>query len=207
MSGLLTQENLPLVSEDISFLSLISARGSHVPGIKHMMGPISARVPLRLHLFPNLPIRNLMRDIETQFQSMVGFEYCAMKALGNRGGLQSMLKQAVFNWHQPGIDISSKRIICHDKQAAPAVLAHREDLSMPYAHDYGLMIEVYEHGEHIAIYASWDHNLISRDLINRLLEDFGIFLMLIIKARGVTVLELLSENRAGRSGQVADFQP
>ena len=206
MSRLLAHEDFPLGSEDLSFLSLISARRSDVSGIKHMMGPVSARVPLRLHLYPDLSIKNLMRDIENQFQSMAGFEYCAMKALGNQGGLQDMRKQAVLNWHRPGSDVSSKRIICHDKEAAPAVLAYREDLSVPYAHDYGLMIEVYEHGEHVAIYASWDPNLVSRDLIKRLFEDFGSLLILIMKARGETVLELLSANRAGQPGQVADSQ-
>ena len=168
------------------------------------MGPISARVPLRLRFSPELSIENLMRDISTQFTLMIGFEHCAMKVLSNGGSFQNMLKQAVFSWNTPGSDISSRRIICHDKEVAPAVLAYREDLLVPFAHDYGLMFEVYEHDGHIAIYASWDHNLVSADFIDRLYEDFGAFLMLIVKKRRVTVLELLAENRAGRAGESAD---
>lgn len=168
-------------------------------GIKDMMGPISARIPLKIHFFPDLPIKNLMRDIESQFSSMVGFEHCAMKALSKGVGFQNMVKQAVFNWNPPDSDLTSKRIVCHDKEAAPAVLAYREDLSMPVAHDYGLMFEVYEHGEHITIYATWDHNLIPVDLRNWLFMNFESFLSSIIKTRGKTVLELLSENKLDAS--------
>lgn len=172
-----------------------------------MMGPISARVPIRLRFFLNTSIKNLMRDIDTQFQSMIGFEHCAMKALSNQGNPQNVPKQAVFSWNPPGTDVSSKRIICHDKEVAPAVLAYREDLTTTFAHDYGLLFEVYGHGEHITIYASWDHKLVSAELINRLSEDFGNFLVLIIKRSSGTVLELLAEIRAGRAAQVADPIP
>ncbi|KAL9073584.1 MAG: hypothetical protein Q9161_002824 [Pseudevernia consocians] len=194
----LTQEHPPLISEDISFISVVSARNSNVPGIRHMMGPISARVPLRIHFFPNLSIENLMRDIETQLLSMVGFEHCAMSCF------QDMPKQAVFSWNPRDSDVFSKRIVCHDKEAAPAVLDYREDLSVPFAHDYGLMFEVYEHGEHITIHATWDQELVSADFISRLLEEFGSLLVSIIRTRGATVAELLSENRVGQSEQVAN---
>ena len=173
---------------------MVPARRSNNAGIKHMMGPVSARVPLSIHLSLNLSVDNLMRNIENQFTSMIGFEYCAMKALNNQGGSQNTLKQAVFHWNPPGSDVSSRRIICHDKAVAPAVLAYREDLSVPYAHDYGLLFEVHEHGGHIAILASWDHNLVSAELIGRLFENFGSFLTSIIKTRGLTVRELLYES-------------
>ena len=197
----LTQEYPPLVSEDVSFISMSSARESSVSGIKRMMGPINARVPLRIRIYPDLSIENLLRDIQTQFSSMIDFEHCAMKALSNKAGYLNTLKQAVFSWNPPNCDVSSKRIICYDKEAAPAILAYREDLSVPSAHDYGLMFEVYEHGEHITIHATWDQDFVSADLISRLFENFGSFLVLIIKKRGVTVVELLSEHR------VANFEP
>ncbi|KAF6222607.1 hypothetical protein HO133_000654 [Letharia lupina] len=203
----LTREYPPLVNEDISFISMSSARESDLPGIKRTMGPISARVPLLIRFLPDLSIENLMRDIETQLSSMIGFEHCAMKVLSREAGFQNMLKQAVFSWNPPDCDLSCKRIICYDKEAAPAVLDYREDLSVPFAHDYGLMFEVYEHGEHISIHATWDQNLVSGDLISRLLEDFGSFLALIIKTRGATVVELLSVNRVCQSGRTATFDP
>lgn len=166
-----------------------------------MMGAISARVPLSIRFFPDLSIENLMRHINAQFSAMIGFEHCAMSSL------QNMPMQAVFNWNPVDGDISSKRIVCHDKEAAPAVLDYREDLSVPFAHDYGLMFEVYEHGEHLTIRATWDHNLVSTILISRVFEDFGNFLALIIRTPGATVVELLSENKVGQSGQVAAFEP
>lgn len=159
------------------------------------MGPISARVPLRIRLFPGLSIESLMHDIETQLSSMIGYEHCAMKVLSKENGLRCMPKQAVFSWNPPGVDSSSERIVCHDKEAAPAVLDYSADLSWTFAHDYGLLFEVYEHGEHITIRASWDPNLVSADLINRLYDKFRSFLLLIIRMRGVTVSELLFENR------------
>lgn len=184
-----------------------SARRTNIPGIMHMMGPISARVPLRVRLFPNLPIEDLLRDIETQFSSMVGFEHCAMRALSKEADSKHMLKQAVLNWNPPDSDISSKRIVCHDKKAAPAVLAYREDLSVPFANGYGLMFEVYEHGDHIAMNVTWDPDLVSVDLLRPLCEGFESFLVSIIKNRGVTVLEMLSKIRACRSAQWTAFQP
>ena len=197
----LSQEYPPLIREDVSFISMVSARKSSVPGIGNMMGAISARVPLRIRFFPDLSIDNIMRDIDAQFSAMVGFEHCAMSSH------QNMPKLAVFSWNPVDSEISSKRIVCYDKEAAPAVLDHREDLSVPFAHDYGLMFEVYEHGEHLIIRATWDHHLVSTSLISRLFEDFGSFLALIIRTRGATVVELLSENRVGQSGQVPAFEP
>lgn len=201
----LTQGDPPLIYEDISFISMNSARKNEVLGITRMMGPISTRVPLRIRFFPDLSIEDLMCDIDTQFSSMVGFEHCAMKVLSDERGFQNMPKQAVFNWNPPDSDLSSKRIVCYDKEAAPAVLAYREDLSVPSAHDYGLMFEVYEHGGHIAIYASWDHGLVSRELVSSVSDDFGGLLSLIVRTQGVTVSELLSRHRVGRLGEVAGF--
>ena len=146
-----------------------------------------------------------MHDIETSFTSMIGFEHCAMKSLSKEAGFQSMVKQAVFNWNPPECDLSSKRIICYDKQAAPAVLDYREDLSVPFAHDYGLMFEVYENDQHITIHANWDQNLVSTDLVSQLIEDFGSFLSLIIRTREVTMAELISANR--HCAQLANFEP
>ena len=184
-----------------------SARKSDLAGIRQIMGPISARVPLMICIFPNLPIEILMRDIETQFSSTIGFEHCALKALSEVCGFQNMRQQAAFSWNPPGTDLSPKRIVCHDKEVAPAVLAYREDLSVLFSHDYGLLFEVYEHGEHITIYASWDRALVSVDLIARLLEQFGSLLISIIKTPRATVLELLSEYRTSQAGQVAGIQP
>ncbi len=147
-----------------------------------------------------------MRNIGPQLSSMVGYENCAVKALSKEGAFQNIPQQAVFSWNTQDRDLSSKRIICHDKEAAPAVLAYREDLSVPFAHDYGLLFEVYEHGEHIAIYASWDHNLVSVDLVGRLVRDFEELLVLVIKREGASVRELLAEHRAGGSGKVVGLK-
>ena len=199
LANILTPEDPPLVSEDLSFISLNPARASNVPGIKHIMGPISARVPIRIRFFPDLSIEDLLGDIQIQLSSMIGFEHCAMKALGSGVGFDDMLKQAVFSWNLPECDITSKRIICHDNEAAPAILAYREDLSLPFAHDYGLMFEVYEHDGYITTYANWDHNFVFDDFISRLFDDFGSFFTLIIKTRGATMVELLTEHRMAKS--------
>ena len=179
---------------------MTSARRSNIEGIKDMMGPISARAPLRIYLFPISSLEDLMLDINNKFASMIGFEHCAMKALHTNGGLQNLPPQAVFSWNPPGSDLASKRIICHDKAVAPTVLAYREDLSVPYAHDYGLLFEVYEHGGHVAIFANWDRDLVSADLISRLMEGFGRFLMLILKTKDLTLEEVLCERTAGQAG-------
>ena len=158
-----------------------------------MMGPISARVPLRVHVFPSYTLEDLMRHINDEFTSMIGFEHCAMKALYPNGGLQNLPPHAVFSWNPPGSDLSSERIACHDKAAAPAVLAYREDLSVPYAHDYGLLFEVYEHAGHVAMVATWEPELLSTDRIHRLMGYFRYFMTLLLKSRGLTLREVFRD--------------
>ena len=178
---------------------MTSARRSEMEGIKDMMGPISARVPLRIHLLPNSSIEEVMRFIDNEFASMIGFEHCALEVLHTKGGLQNLPPQAVFSWNPPGSDLSSKRIICLDKAVAPAVLAYREDLSVPYAHDYALLFEVYEHDGYVAVFATWDRGPLSAELILELVEEFERFLMLILKSSKLTVREVLSDGTAGRA--------
>ena len=178
---------------------MVPARTSEAEGIKDMMGPVSARVPLRIPLFLNSSLEDLMRCIEYQFQSMIGLEHCAMEALHTNGGLQNLRLQAVFSWNPPGSDLSSKRIILNDNGVAPAVLAFRGDLSVPYAHDYGLLFEVYDHEGHIAIFASWDHLLVAKAFIRSLVEEFERFLTLILKSSSLTVREVLSNRVVGRA--------
>ena len=171
-----------------------------------MNGPISARVPVKISLSPNSPISYVLGDTELQL-SRIDFENVAMKALSNASHINNIPIQAVFDWKPSGSDLSSRRIACHDKQAAPAILAFREDLSSPAAHDYGLLFEVYDHGGHIAMYPSWDDKLVSADLLTQLIELFENFLTLMVKGKCATVQELFSENRAGRSGDVDDSRP
>ena len=178
---------------------MMSARRSEAEGIKDMMGPVSARVPLRIPLFLNSSLEDLMRCIEYQLKSMVGLEHCAMEALHTNGGLQNLRLQAVFSWNPPGSDLSSKRIVCNDKRVAPAVLAYRDDLSVPYAHDYGLLFEVYDHEGHIAILASWDHHLVPKAFISLLVDEFERFLTLTLESRSLTLREVLSKPMAGRA--------
>ena len=209
------QEHPLRLNEDVSFLAISPARSnSTLPNMAHMMGPVSARVPLRFHLFHTLPVETLMRDIDAQFSSMIGFEHCAIRALNLPGAAAAadfgtpleLVQAAVFAWHPPGADIAAARIVCHDRDAAPAVLAYREDLSSPLAHDFGLLVEVYEHGDHVSIYASWDPVVVAADLVARLLEDFEFFLSVVVKRRLGTVGELLSAYRACRAGPVAGFE-
>lgn len=175
---------------------MTSARRIKFEGIKEIMGPVSARVPLRISLSLDISLETLMRSIEDQLKSMIGFEHCAMKALHPNRGLKTLRPQAVFSWNPPSNDLSSKRIIFNDKGVDPAVLAYREDLSVPYAHDYGLLFEVYDHEGHVAIFASWEHHLVSKSFISRLVDEFERFLTLILKSRGLTVREVLSKHMA-----------
>ena len=169
-----------------------------------MMGPISVRVPVRILFSPQTTIEILLRAFETQLSAMIGFEHCALKALSNQGDIKTMPQQAVFNWNPPGSDVSAKRIICHDKEVAPAVLAYREDLSIPYAHDYGVMFEVHEHDGHIAIQTNYDPALILDDQMKRLIWDFSTHLTCIIKKKGRTVAELLAATKAIQTGRVVE---
>ena len=199
----LTIASLRPQSKAVSFISMTSARRSNIAGIKDMMGPLSARVPIQIYLSLNSSLEDLVRHINEVFASMIGFEHCAMKTLHTDGGLQNLRPQAVFSWNPPGNDLSYKRITCHDNAVAPTVLAYREDLSVPYAHDYGLLFEVYEHIGHVAICASWDGDRVSVDLIGQLAEDFRRFLMLIVKSRTLTLREALCESRkANRVGEM-----
>lgn len=121
-----------------------------------------------------------------------------IKALGSEGGFQSMFNQAIFSWNSPGIDISSTQIVCDDRISGRAVLTQREDLSTTYAHDYGILIEVYSHKDHIAICSTWDKRLVQKEFVKRVIRDFKALLTLIITTRGCTLQQLLDMPRADR---------
>ena len=158
-----------------------------------MMGPISARVPLRVYVFPSYTLEDLMRHINNQFTSMIGFEHCAVEASHTNGGLHNLPPQAVISTNPPATDISSERNVYHANAVAPAVLAYREDLSVPYAHDYGLLFEVYEHGGHVAMVATWEPELVETDLVRRLMGDFAYFVMLLLKSRRLTLRKVFRD--------------
>ena len=136
-----------------------------------------------------------MRDIDAQFSWMGRMKECveqyAIKALSNRGAFQNTFKQAVFDWNQVHMDITSINSVCNDKEVAPATLEYREDLSMASTHDYGLLFEVHDHGEYLVICLSWDHNLIADGDIFQLLVRFERIFLLMITTPGLTVQELL----------------
>ena len=190
------QKRDKLRTEDVtvSFISMTSARKSNFGPIQEIMGPISARVPFRIHIFPKLSLEDLMADIDNQFTSMIGFEYCAMQCLSSNDGRRKSPTQAVFSWNPPGSDLSSRSVVCSDKTVAPAVLTFREDLSWPYTHNHGLMFEVCEceDGEHVAMFASWDGKLIPADRIRWLVDGFARSLTLIVKSkRSLTLKEAI----------------
>ena len=198
--------NLPPENKAVSFITMTSARRSNIEGIKDMMGPISARVPLRILLPPNASLEELMRSIKNEFTSMIGLEHCAMKILHPNGGMHNLPPQAVFSWNPLGSDILSARIACTDRSVAPGVLAYREDLSVAYAHDYGLLFEVYERDGYLAVYTSWDRDLVSEELIGILVGRFERFLRLMVGSEeGLSLQEVIVEDRKGEMKRVQEM--
>ena len=196
-------------NEAISFISMTSTRRSKIEGIKDMMGPISARAPLRIQLTPDASLEELMRSIENEFTSMIGFEHCAMKTLHPNGGLHNLPPQAVFSWNSLGSDFFSERIACVDRSVTPpatAILAYREDLSVAYTHDYGLLFEVYERDGYLAIFTSWDHVLVSEVFVGRLVGDFGRFLSLIVRSGGLSLRDVMMVDRAEEMERVEQME-
>ena len=72
---------------------------------------------------------------------------------------------------------------------------------MPFAHDFGLLFEVWEYEGHIAIHASWDHELVGENFVGRLVEGFGRVLLLVGKMDGrKTVGELMADGGGTEAG-------
>ena len=166
------------------------------------MGPVSGLVPLRFHYGADLFVGPLIEYFGRQLSSFTSWEGNigdhVMKALGSEREDLRMFNQAIFSWNTVGVDVSSTEISYHDQISGPVVLAQREYLSTAYAHDYGILIEVYEHEDHIAICPTWDRVLFPTQLIDGVLEDFTRLLRLIITTQDCTLQELLNMMRVNR---------
>ena len=179
-------------SPDVDFITMSPARNIKLPGIESTMGPVSARVPVRILFDRYLTTGGLLKIIGHQLLSMVGSEHNAIRALRGKEYLFRTVTQGVFQWHPLRSDVFNRTIICHDQDAAPAILKFRQDLSTPAAHSHGLMLDIWEEDGYISIHASWNSNLLETEKIDHLIDRFVTLFSLIIRAHGKTVGELIS---------------
>ena len=172
--------------DDLTFITLNPARKANSNEFEHVMGPISVPTPLRVQFSNDLTVEELMRAIKAQLWDMVGFEHHAMTALRKEGPPNRPdVAQAVFSWNPPGSDIYTRRVLCRGSGAVPASLEYRPDLSTPATHDYGMLLDVYEHDDYVSIHTSWDSDLIDKKSVIKRVNEFGDFLISIARRQDV----------------------
>ncbi|KAK3176000.1 hypothetical protein OEA41_007322 [Lepraria neglecta] len=184
-------------SSDVDFISMS-------PGIERIMGPVSARVPIRITFDKDMTTGGLLKIIGYQLLSMVGVEHYAVRALRGQGFNWKSVTQGVFQWHPLRSDVFNKMIVCHDKDAALATLRFRQDLSTPANHDYGLMVDIWEEDGYISINTSWNSQLLEWRKVDHLIKRFTTLFTLIVNGHGETVGELIGHCN-GVEGEATGF--
>lgn len=182
-------------TSDVNFISMSPARKVDLPGIENIMGPVSAQVPIRVIFDNDMTIGGLQKIISYQFLSMVGVEHYAMRALRGKGFDWKSVTQGVFQWHPMRSDIFNRTIACHDKDASPATLRYRSDLSVPANHDHGFMLDIWEEDGYISIHASWNSRMLEWEKVEHMIERFATIFTLIMKGHGETVGEIMRRCR------------
>ena len=79
-----------------SISSLSPARNIKLPGIERIMGPVSARVPIRITFDKDMTTGGLLKIIGYRLLSMVGVEHYAVRALRGKGFKWKSVTQGVF---------------------------------------------------------------------------------------------------------------
>ncbi|KAG8416322.1 putative NRPS-like protein biosynthetic cluster [Metarhizium acridum] len=68
-------------SDEVVFGTTVAGRSAPVPGIENMTGPTIATVPIRVHVDPNMRIKDALEDIRTRGTQMIRFEQAGLQSI------------------------------------------------------------------------------------------------------------------------------
>lgn len=171
--------------DDVLFLTVTSGRrfprNDPLPGVESVMGPVQIGVCLRTRLRAEQPISSLLRETQDSILSMIPYERegpIARKILGPH-----LAYVSVFNWHPIGNDIPSRIIDFENPDGSITRLEGRRDLYTPFKVPIRIVVDVWEHHDHLRIIPKWDGNLYDGDHVALMLDQLTDNLSKILTSR------------------------
>lgn len=148
--------------EDIVFSSVTSGRrfprDNPLLGVESIMGPLQAGIYLRTRLDADQAIDDLLRNTQELMLSMVPYQRENRKVKAEILGAQAIYL-SIFNWHSIGNDIPARVIDFENPDGSVTRLEGRRDLHTPFKVPIPLVVDVWEHHDHLRIIAKWDEKL------------------------------------------------
>ena len=193
--------------EDVLFTTITSGRqfpgDDPLPGVESIMGPLMIGLGLRTRLRADQPISDLLRETQDSFSTMIPYqrEYASSqpRILGPQEPYIS-----VFNWHPVGNDIPARVIDYENPDGSITRLEGRRDLYTPFKVPIRIVVDVWEHHDHLRIIPKWDGNLYDDDIVALMLDQLTDNLSKILTSRVECVGDLWVMRKVSGNGTVND---
>ena len=185
--GNIYQEN------DILFSTVTSGRqfpsNDPLQRVESVMGPLQIGLGLRTQLRADQSISDLLRKTQDSILSMIPHQregpIARAKILGPR-----IIHMTIFNWHPIGNDIPARVIDFEDPNGSITRLEGRRDLYTPFKVAISIVIDIWEHHDHLRIIPKWDEKLYDHDQVALMLDQLTENLSKIAASRVQCVGEL-----------------
>lgn len=192
--------------DDVLFLTVRSGRqfprDDPLPGAEFVMGPLAIGGCLRTRLRADQPVSDLLQDMQDSMISMIPHQYEGIIAWAKNLGPHSIYTSN-FNWHPIGNDIPGRVIDFENADGSITRLEGRRDLYTPFKLPTSIMLDVWEHHDHLRIIPKWDEKLYDHDQVALMLDQLTENLSKIVASRVESVGELWTI-RGGSDNEMVD---
>lgn len=193
--------------DDILFSSITSGRrfprDDPLPGAESIMGPLQSGIHLRTRLRADQAIEDLLRDTQDQMLSMIPYQRESPLARAKIMGPQ-WVYLSIFNWHSIGNDIPARVIDFENPDGSITRLEGRRDLHTPFKVPIPMVLDVWEHHDHLRIILKCDEKLYDADRVALMLDQLTENLSGIAASKAKRVGDLWTMRDATNNGMVGD---
>lgn len=187
--------------DDILFSSVTSGRrfprDDPLPGAESIMGPLQVGILLRTRLRADQEIEDLLRETQDQIISMIPYQREIGKVRAEILGPQAIYL-SIFNWHSIGNDIPARIIDFENPDGSITRLEGRRDLHTPFTVPIPMVVDVWEHHDHLRIILKCDEKLYDDDRVVLMLDQLTDNLSSIVASKAKHVGDLwMSRNLSG----------
>ncbi len=160
--------------DDILFTSVTSGRrfprDDPLPGAELIMGPLQVGIFLRTRLRAEQEIEDLLRETQDQIISMIPYQREQREVRAEILGPQAIYL-SIFNWHSIGNDIPARIIDFENPNGSITRLEGRRDLHTPFTVPIPIVVDVWEHHDHLRIVLKCDEKLYDVDRVALMLDQ------------------------------------
>ncbi|KAF6220740.1 hypothetical protein HO133_003173 [Letharia lupina] len=192
---------------DILFMSVASGRrmprDNPLPGVESIMGPLVAGTYLRPRLRADQAIEDLLRDTQDHMLSTIPYQRESRRVIAEILGPRAICLSAL-NWHPMGNDMPARVIDFENPDGSITRLEGRRDLHTPFTIPITLVIDVWEHHDHLRIIAKWDEKLYDHDRVALMLDQLAENLSRIAASKVQRVGDLWTMRGTSGNGPVND---